>query len=81
MKRHGRFPITYEALAAALNIPSGHEIVGVVPASAEYIGHGVVELVVRGPQIPEVCEGEELVLVSLVAVLASGKPSHFETGS
>ena len=66
MKRRGKLRVTLEVLAAALNMPSGHEIVGVVPASAENIGHGVVELVVCGPQIPEVLEGEELRVVSLV---------------
>lgn len=66
MKRRGRLPITHEALAAALNFPPGHEILNVVPASAENIGHGVVEFVVEGPEIPEVPEGGALTLVGIV---------------
>lgn len=74
MKRRGRLRITHEALAAALNFPSDHEILNVVPASAESIGHGFVEFVIEGPAIPEIPEGAALTLVSV----ADGEFSRFE---
>lgn len=66
--------VSYESLAAMLNLPKGHVITAIVPQDACSICNQHFSILVSGPQLPEHSEGAFPPYVTLT--MARGK-SHF----
>lgn len=74
MSNIGLLQISYESLAAMLNLPKGHVITAIVPQDAGSICSQHFSILVSGPQLPEYSEGTFPPYVTLA--MYRGK-SHF----
>ena len=55
IKRRGILKVSHEALAKALNLPEGHEVINIIYGPVE-IAQNVVKFMITGPKCPEVYE-------------------------
>jgi hypothetical protein len=66
MSRHiGCLCLTYEALAKAVGIPSGHTITAIVPQTGDDVANQSVRLIVEGPSMPRHTEGGGVMNISM----------------
>jgi hypothetical protein len=63
-RKLGCMVLTYEALAAALDLSSDHSITAIVPPDSNDIVNQTVRIIVSGPSMPEHYEGGSVAVVS-----------------
>jgi hypothetical protein len=73
-RRAGVVTITKVALGKLLNLPRGHTVEAIVPLDADDVGRDQFRIIVAGPAMPVVSEGQAIERVTLPPFMEKVEP-------